>query len=158
MLLRKRNGDGIEIGLRGHLGVERRLEGADHGRRRHQGLELPDGGQVGGIVGRGHGVEIGHGLQDILRQILNACDAFGVDDLKAHAGDFLQGFNAARQKMLQHGADGLPVGGENGFQLHAVAGTAVPMAEQALGPADPFRAARGQNLLAVGHVEQLIFQ
>lgn len=79
------------------LALEGSLKGTNHRRGRHQGLELSDGGDIGRIVGRGHGVEIRHGLQHVLCQILDAGDAFCVDHLEAYAGNLLQGNDAARQ-------------------------------------------------------------
>ncbi len=40
-------GNGVQIGLGRHLSMEGGFERADHGGIGHQGLELPDGSNVG---------------------------------------------------------------------------------------------------------------
>ena len=152
------HGDRVEVSLRGHVGVKGGLKCADHGCGGHQRLELPDGGNVGRIVGGSHGVKIRHGLQHILRQILYAGDAPGMDDLEAHTGDFFQRFDAARQQVFQHLENSLPVGREDGLHTDVVSRPVVFVIEQAFSLSDPLCAAGCKDLLSVAHIKQLVFQ
>ena len=151
-------GNGVEIGFRRHIGVESCLEGANHGGVRHQRLELADSGDIRRIVGRGYGVEIRHGLQHVLCQILDTGNAFGMNHLKAHTGDLFQRGDDACQQMFQHSADGFSVGGENGLHADIVAGQIVLVIKQTLGSAHTLSAAGSQHFLAIVHGKQLIFQ
>ena len=109
--------------------MESSLKRTDHGCVRHQILKLPDGCNIGGIVGRGNRIEICHCPQNILGQILHAGYALCVDDLEAYTGDVQQRFQTTAQNLLQHSADGLPMGGEYSFLIHSVAGQVVLMIE-----------------------------
>jgi hypothetical protein len=109
-------------------------------------------------MGRGYRIEISHGLQNIFRKILYACDALCVNNLKANAGNFTQIPDASIQKMLQHSADGLTMGGENGIFPETCAGKMIFVIAQAFGSTNALRAAGCENLLTGIHIKQLILQ
>ena len=151
-------GNRIEICFRRHIGVKCRLEGSNQGRIGHECGKLTDGCNIGGIVSRSHRIEICHGLQHIFRQILDAGNTLGVNNLEAYTGNVIQRLNTAIQQIGNHSLDGFSVGGKYGIHTNGGTGLVVGVIVETFFSANTFGTTCTKYFFTAVHIEQLIFE
>jgi hypothetical protein len=80
-----------------------------------------------------------------------------MNHFKADAGNLVKGRDTTVQQLLQHGANGLPVGREHIFAANSLAAQIIFVIKKTLGSTDTLGATGTQNFFTVIHIKKLVF-
>ena len=153
-------GQGVDIAVGGHGLVEGGVEHGHHGHAGHDLLTGADAGDVGGVVEGGQGDALLNGGHDLVVNAHGGGELLpAVDHPVAHRVDLGGGLNdpvLRAQQGVQHGLDGLGMGGHGDLKL-VLGVLGGDLVGQAAVDADALAQALGQHLAGVG-VHELILE